>query len=288
MVVATFSLVAQDPETGDLGVAVASKFLAVGSVVPFARAGVGAVATQSYANPRFGPQGLALLEQGASPEGVLEAFRRTDPQLERRQFGLVTAKGEALSFTGAECHPWAGGMGKRGLAVQGNLLAGSQVVEAMVETFLREERTPFPERLLLALKAGEEAGGDKRGKQSAALLVVGEGKGYGGLWDRYIDLRVDDHPGPVEELFRLLSLHRLLFERPKERRPLTPEEVRWLQGVLQKLGLYAGEVQGEFDEATERAFLALIGMENLEERYQGGPEVDEGTLSHLKRRYPWS
>ncbi|MDM7324860.1 MAG: DUF1028 domain-containing protein [Thermus sp.] len=288
MVVATFSLVAQDPKTGDLGVAVASKFLAVGSVVPFARAGVGAVATQSYANPRFGPQGLALLEQGASPEGVLEAFRRTDPQLEKRQFGLVTAKGEALSFTGAECHPWAGGMGKRGLAVQGNLLAGSQVVEAMVETFFLEERTPFPERLLLALKAGEEAGGDKRGKQSAALLVVGEGKGYGGLWDRYIDLRVDDHPEPVEELFRLLSLHRLLFERPRERRPLTPEEVRWLQGVLRRLGLYAGEVHGEFDEATERAFLELIGMENLEERYHGGPEVDEATLSYLKRRYPWS
>lgn len=288
MVVATFSLVAQDPETGDLGVAVASKFLAVGSVVPFARAGVGAIATQSYANPRFGPQGLALLRQGASPEGVLEAFRRTDPGLEKRQFGLVSARGEALSFTGAECHPWAGGRAGKGFAAQGNLLAGPQVMEAMVETFLREERTPFPERLLLALKAGEEAGGDKRGKQSAALLVVGEGKGYGGLWDRYIDLRADDHSEPVEELFRLLSLHRLLFERPKERRPLTPEEVRWLQGVLRSLGLYSGEVHGEFDQATEQAFLALIGMENLEERYQGGPEVDEATLSHLKRRYPWS
>ncbi|ULR40891.1 DUF1028 domain-containing protein [Thermus sp. NEB1569] len=288
MVVATFSLVAQDPETGDLGVAVASKFLAVGSVVPFARAGVGAIATQSYANPCFGPQGLALLEQGASPEGVLEAFRRTDPGLERRQFGLVSARGEALTFTGGECHPWAGGRAGKGFAAQGNLLAGPQVVEAMVETFLQEERVPFPERLLLALKAGEEAGGDKRGKQSAALLVVGEGKGYGGLWDRYIDLRADDHPEPVEELFRLLSLHRLLFERPKERRPLAPEEVRWLQGVLRSLGLYAGEVHGEFDEATERAFLALIGMENLEERYQGGPEVDEATLSYLKRRYPWS
>ncbi|WP_038058548.1 DUF1028 domain-containing protein [Thermus amyloliquefaciens] len=288
MVVATYSLVAQDPKTGDLGVAVASKFLAVGSVVPFARAGVGAIATQSYANPRFGFQGLALLEQGASPEGVLEALRRTDPGLERRQFGLVSGRGEALTFTGGECHPWAGGRAGKGFAAQGNLLPGPQVVEAMVETFLREEGTPFPERLLLALKAGEEAGGDKRGKQSAALLVVGEGKGYGGLWDRYIDLRADDHPEPVEELFRLLSLHRLLFERPRERRPLTPEEVRWLQGVLRSLGLYGGEVHGEFDEATERAFLALIGMENLEERYQGGPEVDEATLGYLKGKYPWS
>ena len=287
MRVATFSLVAQDPKTGDLGVAVASKFLAVGAVVPFAEAGVGAIATQSYANPRYGPQGLALLRQGASPEGVLEAFRRTDPGLEKRQFGLVAATGESLTFTGAECHPWAGGVAGKGFAAQGNLLSGSEVVEAMVETFLTAQ-APFPERLLLALKAGEEAGGDRRGKQSAALLVVGEGKGYGGLWDRYVDLRVDDHPEPIDELFRLLSLHRLLFERPKGRRPLTDEEVRFFQGVLGRLGLYAGEAHGVFDEATERAFLALIGMENLEERYRGGPEVDEATLSYLKGRYGWS
>lgn len=288
MVVATFSLVARDPRTGDLGVAVASKFLAVGAVVPFAQAGVGAIATQSYANPRFGPQGLALLGQGASPEGVLEAFRRTDPHLERRQFGLVSARGESLTFTGSECHFWAGGLSGVGYAAQGNLLAGPEVVEAMVEAFLREERAPFPERLLLALKAGEEAGGDRRGKQSAALLVVGEGKGYGGLWDRYIDLRADDHPEPVDELFRLLALHRLLFERPKERRPLTEEEVRWLQKVLKVQGFYAGEVHGVFDRATEEAFLALVGVENLEERYQGGPEVDEATLAYLKGKYPWN
>ena len=154
MRVATFSLVAQDPKTGDLGVAVASKFLAVGAVVPFAEAGVGAIATQSYANPRYGPQGLALLRQGASPEGVLEAFRRTDPGLEKRQFGLVAATGESLTFTGAECHPWAGGVAGKGFAAQGNLLSGSEVVEAMVETFLTAQ-APFPERLLLALKAGD-------------------------------------------------------------------------------------------------------------------------------------
>ncbi|GLV47946.1 hypothetical protein TJA_11040 [Thermus sp. LT1-2-5] len=288
MVVATFSLVARDPETGDLGVAVASKFLAVGAVVPFARAKVGAVATQSYANPRFGPQGLALLAEGASPEGVLEAFRRTDPHLEKRQFGLVSARGEALSFTGSLCHPWAGGVVGEGFAVQGNLLAGPEVVEAMAETFVQEKDLPFPERLLGALRAGEAAGGDKRGRQSAALLVVGEGKGYGGLWDRYIDLRVDDHTEPLEELARLLSLHRLLFEKPKARRPLREEEVRWVQRVLHGLGLYAGEAHGVFDRETEEAFLALIGMENLEERYQGGPEVDEATLDHLKRRYGWN
>jgi uncharacterized Ntn-hydrolase superfamily protein len=287
MRITTFSLVARDPDTGDLGVAVASKFLAVGAVVPFAEAGVGAIATQSYANPRYGPQGLALLRQGASPKGVLEAFRRTDPDLEKRQFGLVAATGESLTFTGAECHPWAGGLSGEGFAAQGNLLSGPEVVEAMVEAFLSAQ-APFPERLLLALKAGEEAGGDRRGKQSAALLVVGEKKGYGGLWDRYIDLRADDHPEPVEELFRLLSLHRLLFERPKARRPLTEEEVRFFQEVLGRLGLYRGEVDGVFGEETERAFLALVGMENLEERYGGGPEVDEATLAYLKGRYGWS
>jgi len=174
-----------------------------------------------------------------------------------------------------------------GFAAQGSLLSGPEVVEAMVEAFLSAQ-APFPERLLLALKAGEEAGGDRRGKQSAALLVVGEKKGYEGLWDRYIDLRADDHPEPVEELFRLLSLHRLLFERPKARRPLTEEEVRFFQGVLKRLGLYRGEVDGVFGPETERAFLALVGMENLEERYGGGPEVDEATPAYLKGRYGWS
>ena len=283
MVVSTFSLVAQDPETGDLGVAVASKFLAVGAVVPHAEAGVGAVATQSYANPRFGPQGLALLREGASPEGVLEAFRRTDPDLEKRQFGLVAATGESLTFTGQACHPWAGGIAGKGYAAQGNLLTGPEVVEAMVEAFLTTP-APFPERLLQALYAGERAGGDRRGRQSAALLVVGEKKGYGGLWDRYIDLRVDDHPEPIPELFRLLSIHRLLFGKGSPR-PLEEEEVRWIQELLRREGDYQGEVTGRWDEATEEAFLRLIGRENLEERYQGGSLVDEEVLAYLKERF---
>lgn len=180
MRVATFSLVAQDPKTGDLGVAVASKFLAVGAVVPFAEAGVGAIATQSYANPRYGPQGLALLRQGASPEGVLEAFRRTDPDLEKRQFGLVTATGESLTFTGAECHPWAGGVAGKGFAAQGNLLSGGEVVEAMVETFLTA-KAPFPERLLLALKAGEKAGGTGGGNSPPPSWWWGRERGTGGF-----------------------------------------------------------------------------------------------------------
>lgn len=178
MVVSTFSLVARDPETEDLGAA--SKFLAVGAVVPHAEAGVGAIATQSYANPRFGPQGLALLRQGASPEGVLEAFRRTDPHLEKRQFGLVTARGESLTFTGQDCHPWAGGLAGEGYAAQGNLLTGPEVVEAIVEAFLTT-KAPFPERLLQALSAGDQAGGTGGAGSRRPSLWWARKRGMGGF-----------------------------------------------------------------------------------------------------------
>ncbi|PZA08667.1 MULTISPECIES: DUF1028 domain-containing protein [unclassified Meiothermus] len=282
--VATFSLVARDPETGDLGIAVASKFLAVGSVVPWLEAGVGAVATQSYANPRFGPQGLALLKAGAGVEEALTTFRRTDPELEKRQFGLVSAQGESLSFTGAECHPWAGGQAGPNYAAQGNLLAGPEVVQALVETFHSRTDLPFPERLTAALLAADRAGGDRRGRQSAALVVVGAGKGYGGM-DRWVDLRVDDHPDPCAELERLLRIHRLLFSKPQNPEPLSPEDIAWIQALLRREGHYAGDVSGVWDEATERAFAELIGMENLEERYPGGPYLDPEALGYLKGKF---
>ena len=207
----TFSIVALDPETGDLGVATASKFLAVGSVVPFAEAGLGAVATQSYANTTFGPRTLMALRGGIPLELVSQAFAESDEQHDQRQYGLVDAHAHALTFTGAACHPWAGGRTGEGYAAQGNLLVGPEVVDALSETF--EGTTgALAERLVAALKAGDAAGGDKRGRQSAALLVVREAGGYGGFNDRYLDLRVDDHPAPVGELGRLLELHALYFE----------------------------------------------------------------------------
>lgn len=282
--IATFSLVARDPETGDLGVAVASKFLAVGAVVPWLEAGVGAVATQSYANPRFGPQGLALMKAGAGMEEVLATFRRTDADLETRQFGLVSAQGESLSFTGARCHPWAGGRSGPNYAAQGNILAGPEVVEALVETFLGREDLPLPERLTACLLAADRAGGDRRGRQSAALVVVGVGKGYGGM-DRWIDLRVDDHPDPCAELERLLAIHRLLFSKPESPTPLSPEDIAWIQAVLSREGYYSGAASGVWDEATEQAFTGLIGMENLEERYPGGPYLDHQALAYLKEKF---
>jgi uncharacterized Ntn-hydrolase superfamily protein len=202
--VATFSIAARDPANGDLGVAVASRFLAVGSVVPWAEPGIGAVATQAWANTTFGPKGLALLRTGLPAEEVVSALVRTDEAKERRQLGIVDATGRASAWTGSDCLEWAGHRTGRNWTAQGNILAGPEVVEAMGHAF-EETEGELAERLLAALAAGEAAGGDRRGRQSAALLVVRDGAGFGGS-DRYVDLRVDDHAEPVAELRRLLGL----------------------------------------------------------------------------------
>jgi len=281
--VSTFSIVARDPETGDLGVAVASKFLAVGAVVPFAQAGVGAIATQSYANTSFGPRSMVMLAAGAAPDLVVRAFRESDKEIGLRQFGLVDASGRSATFTGDGCHPWAGGKSGLNYAAQGNLLAGPEVVDALVETFLQNDGLPLSERLLAALLAGDRAGGDRRGRQSAALLVVGEGKGYGGFNDRWVDLRVDDHSDPVPELQRLLEIHGLLFGSSGQARELEAGEVRWLQEALRQLGFYDGPVDGLWSEGLEKALVAWLGRENLEERYQGGPYLEDAVLRALRR-----
>lgn len=203
--VATFSIVAHDPETGELGVAVASRFFAVGSVVPWARADVGAVATQAYANTTYGPRGLELLAAGFSVEEVVSRLTGSDDQPQRRQFGIVDAQGNSATYTGEECNAWAGGRHGAHYACQGNILASKEVVIAMENAFLETEGT-LAERMYAALTAGEAKGGDARGKQSAALLVVAQGAGYGGYNDRAIDIRVDDHPEPFVELGRLLDI----------------------------------------------------------------------------------
>jgi uncharacterized Ntn-hydrolase superfamily protein len=212
--VATFSIVARDPATGELGVAVQSRFIAVGAVVPWARAGVGAVATQSYANPTYGPRGLDRLAKGEDPGAALDAMLAEDKDRDVRQAGMIDAAGRVATRTGSKCHGWAGGRTGPGYAVQGNLLAGEEVVTAMAKAF-EVSRGELADRLIAALQAGQEAGGDLRGKQSAALLVVREGWGYGGLNDRYRDLRVDDHPDPIPELKRIHELHRGIFKTPK-------------------------------------------------------------------------
>jgi len=203
--ISTFSIVAHDSTTGELGVAVASRFFGVGVVVPWARADVGAVATQSFANTTFGWRGLDLLEKGASPEEIVQILIRTDSDREQRQFGIVSADGNSATYTGEECLDWAGGRSGPGYAVQGNILAGEDVVTAMESTFLETDGT-LAERLYAALLAGDANGGDARGKQSAALLVVKEGAGYGGYTVSAIVLRVDHHAEPFKVLGRLLQI----------------------------------------------------------------------------------
>ena len=209
-IVATFSIVAFDPETDALGVAVQSRFLAVGAVVPWARAGAGAVATQAMANFNYGPRGLDLMSRGNSAQETVEALISSDAEREHRQLGVVDAAGRTATFTGGECFEWAGGITGEHYAAQGNILVGRETVEAMARTF-EATAGDLAGRLLAALDAGQAAGGDSRGKQSAALLVVREGGGYGGDNDRVLDLRVDDHPEPIRELIRLRTLHTLYF-----------------------------------------------------------------------------
>lgn len=280
----TFSIVAFDPETGDLGVAVQSKFLAVGAVVPYARAGVGAVATQSYANLLYGPKGLALLEEGHAPEEVIARLTADDPDARLRQVGIVDAQGRAAAFTGEGCFPWAGHRVGPNVAAQGNILVSQETVDAMYETFL-SARGDLADRLVAALAAGQEAGGDRRGQQSAALLVVREGGSYGGFTDRYIDLRVDDHPQPIRELARLLKLWRVYFQppRPEDVLPLTEDLVREVQHLLRERGYYRGEVTGHFDEPTRQALRAFAGVENLEERLFEDARIDRTVLEFLRK-----
>jgi uncharacterized Ntn-hydrolase superfamily protein len=229
---ATFSIVAGDPDAGELGIAVASRFFAVGSVVPWAKADVGAVATQSFANTTFGWRGLELLEKGLAPEEVVEVLVRMDSDPARRQFGIVAADGQSATYTGEGCLDWAGGRNGPNYAVQGNILAGEEVILAMERTFLQTEGT-LAERLYAALLAGEAEGGDARGKQSAAMLVVKRDAGYGGYTDDAIDIRVDDHAEPFRELGRLLNYAQMnyawneawtLFTQKKYGQALPPME----------------------------------------------------------------
>ena len=211
--IATFSIVARDSTTGELGVAVQSKFIAVGSAVPYAKAGVGAIASQAWGNVRYGPVGLELLGKGKTPEEVTRLMTDADPRRDQRQLAIIAPEGNASIHTGKKCLDWAGGQTGPDYAVQGTILTGPEVTQAMARAF-EDTNGTLAERMIESLRAGQKAGGDKRGRQSAALLVVRKGWGYGGLNDRFRDLRVDDHPTPIEELDRIYQLHRKIFRRP--------------------------------------------------------------------------
>lgn len=281
--VATYSIVARDPANGDLGVAVQSRFLAVGSVVPWAIAGVGAVATQALAHPVYGPNGLRMIRNGATAQEALARLIEGDDGREDRQVGIVDAQGSAATFTGGSCFPWAGGRTGEGYAAQGNILVSAATVDALAGTF-EATRGSLADRLLAALAAGQVAGGDSRGMESAALLVVRENGGYNGLNDRYIDLRVDDHPSPIEELRRIKDLHDLYMERTPEGTALRLDEalVREIQDLLIAAGDLHGPISGNYDAATERAMRAYTGRANLEMRTATAIHIDPRVLEYMR------
>ncbi len=318
----TYSIVALDPATGDLGVATQSKFLAVGAVVPWARAGIGAIATQAFANVGYGPAGLALLADGRSASQALEALLEADPLREQRQAGIVDAHGGSASHTGRECFAWAGGRSGPGFAAQGNILARAEVVDAIAETFLAGGK-PFPELLVACLAAAETAGGDRRGRESAALVIVREAGGYGGGNDRWVDLRVDHHDDPVGELGRLLELQHLYLDRPDPAELLAVDEAlaAELRSLLSSVGAQPGGAFGNvyqpmwqvlgleppvagstdpgatrpmtgtprplpagWDLAWQGALDDWMGVENLEERTAAPGWVDPRVLAVLRSR----
>lgn len=309
----TFSIVALDPVTGDLGVAVQSKFLAVGAVVPWARAGVGAIATQAFANVAYGPDGLALLADGSTAEEALRRLVAADDQREHRQVGIVDPRGGAATHTGPQCFAWAGGRSGQGFAAQGNILAGAGVVDGLADTFMAGGR-PFPELLVACLAAADAAGGDRRGRESAALLVVRAGGGYGGWNDRYIDLRVDHHDDPIGELGRLVDLQRLYFERPTlaDLVPIDEATAGEIRVILETLGAGPGgrfgsvyapmsgvsaveteerpsigdprELPPNWDATWQRALSDWMSVENLEERTAASGWIDGRVLELLRAR----
>lgn len=277
----TFSIVARSADGRAHGVAVASKFLAVGAAVPAAEADVGALATQSYANLAYRPQGLTLLRTGVAATDVAAGLVAADPGRAQRQLGVVGADGDGATYTGEGCHAWAGGLAGDGYAIQGNILTGPEVVEAMRQSWLASaDESWFAGRLLAALRAGDHAGGDRRGRQSAALLVVAKGQGYGGTSDVVLDLRVDDHPDPVTELARLLDIHTLLFGKPD------PQTLLDLSGELadevrRRLAGAGHPATDASVEALDAALADWAGVENLEERMVPG-HIDPLVLAHLR------
>ncbi|MBI3578535.1 MAG: DUF1028 domain-containing protein [Ignavibacteriales bacterium] len=299
----TFSIVGIDPENGDVGVAVQSKFPNVRPIVPWAEAGVGAIATQSFVNVQYGPKGLTLMRNGATAEEALRILTVNDSARETRQVGIIDAKGNSASWTGKECFDWAGGItgqnsgGKgmiitgKGFSAQGNTLVGKETVEALAKTFT-ETKGSLADKLVAAIIAGGKAGGDRRGEESAALLVKRKGAGYDGTTDNYIDISIYDHPKPLAELDRLYKLHKLYYFRtdPKNLIKIDAALCKELQGILSNkvykgFEFYAGPVNGIFDAKTKKALQDFMGWENYDVRIRDDDQIDKEVLDDIRRNY---
>jgi uncharacterized Ntn-hydrolase superfamily protein len=274
--ISTYSIVGRDPLAREWGVAVQSRFLAVGAVVPYAEAEAGALATQALANLAYGRDGIELLRGGRSAGEVVERLIGADTERDHRQLGVVDRDGRSSSYTGAACREWAGGVAGPNFAAQGNTLESSATVEALAATFVSTPDSPLAQRLLECLRVAQAAGGDRRGQQAAALLVVRREGGYGGGSDRLVDLRVDDHAAPIDELSRLHGMHDLLFgTTPEEAWIETDAPLRVeLSGRLVRLGY------GQPD--LELAFLDWAHSENLEQRVRGVDRIDPVVLGLLR------
>jgi uncharacterized Ntn-hydrolase superfamily protein len=285
----TYSILGRDLSDGALGVAVQSRFPGVGSLVPYGEADVGVVATQAFGNPRHGSSGLALLRCGATPEQAVEVLLNDDALSHKRQFALLDSTGPGAAHTGADVHTWDGWSGSasgRACIALGNGLAGAEVVEHMVETF-EDSGAPLAERLMAALASGEEAGGDIRGQQSAALLVVKRDGGYGGLDDRHVVISVYDHPRPIDELMRCYRLHRLAYfpSEPSDLVPIGPELALELKRLMVARGCYDGVVDGSWGPAVQRRLDLFLGSENYDNRIDNGGMFDLEVLADLHLRY---
>ncbi len=280
----TFSIVAYDRDRQLWGVAVQSRFISVGSVVPWAEAEVGAVATQAYSNVRYGPEGLALMKSGLRASEIVRKLTSADEGRDHRQLGAVDSKGEAAAYTGAKCMDWAGHEIGDGFACQGNILFGPGVVRAMARTF---ESTPgdLPERLLATLSSAQREGGDRRGMQSAAMLIVRKGGGYDAGSDRWVDIRVDDHPSPIEELKRIFKLYDLTMlsrEDPATLQMIDADLAKALQHDLGVLGYYSGRSHGVWDDASRAAFAKFINENNFENKLRDDGKVWPSIIVHLR------
>ncbi|MHA1653428.1 MAG: DUF1028 domain-containing protein [Candidatus Thorarchaeota archaeon] len=280
----TFSIVARDPQTGDLGVIVQSKFPAVGSIVPWAEANVGVIATQAWANVSYGPRGLDMLRAGLSAPEVVKRLVADDERAEHRQVGIVDAKGRAAAHTGSECMEWAGHIIGQGYACQGNILAGEAVIASMAEAYESTEGDLI-DRLFAALRAGQAAGGDRRGMQSAAILVVRKGGGYEGGSDRYVDVRVDDHPSPIEELERIFKIYDMTLlsrEDPSTLVPIDGKVARRIQEALVALG-HLDRVESQFGESARKALTRYISINNFENKMRDDGKIWLSVYEYLLR-----
>jgi len=280
----TFSIVAFDRKNGDIGVAVQSKFIAVGPVVPWAKAGVGAVATQASVNVGYGPKALRMLEEGLASSEVLERLLLEDEQRQVRQVAIIDAKGTVAVHTGTGCMEWAGHVTGDGYSCQGNILVGRNVVESMARAY-DQTAGDLIDRLLAALSAGENAGGDRRGQQSAALLVVREKGGYEGFTDRYVDLRVDDATHPIDELKRIFKIYDMTMlsrEDPSNLIPIADDAAMNLQRNLKRLGFYKGSINGKYDEPTKKALRNFVSINNFENRMHEEGVIWKSILHYME------